>query len=97
MLSLYGALPGSYMPVRVTRIALVAHRYTFSIHRCRTSQYWRTFIPLSVSLQNDLADPVFDGVGLADFKSRDNAFFIGLCCSIPFSILLFFSFTFFCV
>ena len=25
-----------------------------------------TFIPLSVSLRNDLADPVFDGVGLAD-------------------------------
>ena len=31
-------------------------------------------MPLSVSLWNDLSDPVFDGVGLADFKSRANAF-----------------------
>ena len=34
----------------------------------------RTFIPLSVSIWNDLANPVFDGVGLAGFKSRANAF-----------------------
>ena len=39
----------------------------------RTSQYSRTFITLSVSLWNDLANPVFDGVGLAGFKSRANA------------------------
>ena len=30
-------------------------------------------MPLSVSLWNDLSDPVFDGVGLAGFKSRANA------------------------
>ena len=36
----------------------------------------RTFIPLSVSLWNDLVDPVFDGVGLAGFKSRSNAFLL---------------------
>ena len=49
--------------------ALVAHRFTYSIHGCKT----RTFAPISVSLWNDFADPVFDGVGLADFKSRSNA------------------------
>ena len=32
-----------------------------------------TFVPLSVSLWNDLADSVFDGVGLAGFKSMANA------------------------
>ena len=32
------------------------------------------FIPFSVSIWNYLADPVFDGVGLAGFKSRANAF-----------------------
>ena len=37
------------------------------------SQYSRTFIPLSVSLRNDHANPVFDGVELAGFKSRANA------------------------
>ena len=72
------ALPVPYVPVRVTRGALIAHWYTFAPPRCRTSQYRRTFIPLSVSLWNDLVDPIpiFDGVGLAGFKSRSNAFFV---------------------
>ena len=68
-----GALPGPYVPVRFTRGALVAHRYNYAPPRCRTSQYNRTFVPLSGSLWNDLANPVFDGVGLAGFKSRANA------------------------
>ena len=67
---LCGALPVPYVPVRATRGALIAHEYTFVSPRCRTSQYRRTFIPLSVSLWNDLVDPVFDGVGLVGFKSR---------------------------
>ena len=70
---LNGALPGPYVPARVTRSALVTHRYTYAPPCCRTLQYSRTFIPFSVSLWNDLANPVFDGVGLADFKSRANA------------------------
>ena len=52
-----GALPGLYVPVWVTCGALVTHRYTYAPPRCRTSQYSRTFIPLSVSLWNDLASP----------------------------------------
>ena len=67
---LCGALPVPHVPVRVTRGALIAHRYTYSNPRCRTSQYRMTFIHLSVSLWNDLVDPVFDGVGFAGFKSR---------------------------
>ena len=74
--SLCGALPVPYVPVRVTRGTLIAHRYTYAPPRCRTSQYRRTFIPLSVSLWNDLVDPVYDGVGLAGFKSRSNAFLL---------------------
>ena len=70
---LNGALPGPYVPVRVTHGALVAHRYTYAPLRCRTLQYSRTFIPFSVSLWNDLANTVFDGVGLTGFKSRANA------------------------
>ena len=70
---LNGALPGPYAPVRVTRGALVAHRYTDAPPRCRTSRYSGIFIPISVSLWNDLAIPVFDGGGLAGFKSRANA------------------------
>ena len=74
------ALPGPYVPVRVTRGALVAHRYTYAPPRCRTSQYRRTFLLLSVPLEQrpvlDLADPVLEGVGLACFKSRANAFLL---------------------
>ena len=33
----------------------------------------KTFIPFSVSLWNDLDNPVFDGVGLAGFNSRANS------------------------
>ena len=76
MYPLNGALPGPYVPVRVTRGAVVAHRYTYEPPRCKTSQYRRTFVPHSMSLRNDLADPVFDGVGLAVFNSRANAFLL---------------------
>ena len=70
---LSGALPLPYVPARVTRGALVAHRHSFTPPRCRNSQYRRTFVPFSVSLWNDLSDPVFDGVGLVRFKSKANA------------------------
>ena len=73
---LYGTLPVPYVPVRVTRGDVIAHRYTYALPRYRTLQYSRTFIPLSVSLWNDLSDPVFYGVGLAGFKSRANAFLL---------------------
>ena len=65
---LNGAPSGPHVPVRVTRGALVSHRYTYARPRCRTSQYSRSFMPLSVSLRNDIANPVFNGVGLAGFK-----------------------------
>ena len=50
------ALPLPYVPMHVTRGALVAHiyRHSFAPPRCRTSQYSRTFVPLSVSLWNIL-------------------------------------------
>ena len=70
---LNGALPGPYVPVWVTRGALVAQRYTYAPPRCRTSQYSRTFVTLSVSLWKR---SLFDGVGLAGFKSRADAFLL---------------------
>ena len=71
-----GAIPVLYVPVRVMRGDVIAHRFTYAPPRCRTSEYRRTFVPLSVSLWNDLSDPVFDGVGLAGSKSRANAFLL---------------------
>ena len=73
---LSGALPLPYVPMRATSAALVAHRHSFEPPRCRTSQYRRSFVPLSVSLCNDLSNPVFDGVGLAGLKTRANAFLL---------------------
>ena len=70
---LHGALP---MPVQVICRAAITHQYTYAPPCCRTSQYCRTFIPLSGSLWNDLSDPVFNGVGLVGFKSRANAFLL---------------------
>ena len=72
---LYGALPVPHLSVRVTRSALVSHLYTYAHTRGRNSQFRRTFIPLSMSLWNDLAEPLFDGVGLAVFNGRANAFY----------------------
>ena len=91
------ALPGPYVPVRVTRGALVAHRYTYVPPRCRTSRYRRTFVPLSVFLWNDLADPIFDGVGLAGFKMKANAFLFAKLLYLYYSLLLFFIFSSFCL
>ena len=71
-----GAFPLPYVPALVTHGALVAHKHLFAPPRCMTYQYHRTFVPLSVSLRNDLSDPVFDGVGLVGFKSRANAFLL---------------------
>ena len=71
---LSGALPLPYVSAHVTRGALVAHRHSLAAPRCRTSQYRRTFVPLSLSLWNDLGCSIFDGVGLACFKNRANAF-----------------------
>ena len=50
---LSGALPFPYVPVRVTRGAFIAYRHSFAPHCCRTSQYRRTMVFLSVSLWND--------------------------------------------
>ena len=77
---LNGAIPGPHVPVLVTCGGLVAHtsahilKYTYAPPRCRTLQYSRTFISLSMFLWNDIAAPVFHGLGLAVFKSTANVF-----------------------
>ena len=49
MCPLSDALPLQYVPARVARCALVAHRHSFTPPRCRTSKYRRSFVLLSVS------------------------------------------------
>ena len=41
---LYDTLPVPYVPVQVSRGAVIAHRYTYAPPRCRTSKYRWTFI-----------------------------------------------------
>ena len=67
---LNGALPLPYVPARVTRGASIAQKHSFSSSHCRTSHYSRTFVPISVSLWNDLGDPVF-----SDAKQKKHVFF----------------------
>ena len=73
---LNGALPGPYVPVLVTRGALVTYRYT--LMHCLAAEPFSTagilFPSLCPCMWNDPPNPVFDGVGLAGFKSRTNAF-----------------------
>ena len=69
---LCGSLPVPHLPVRVTRGAVIVHRYTsLSLHlAAEPLQYRRTFIALSVSQWNDLGDPEFDGVGCGRFQDQ---------------------------
>ena len=48
----YGALPVPYVPVRFTHCAVIAHWFTYASPGGRTSQYRRTFIPLSISVES---------------------------------------------
>ena len=70
------ALALLYVPVHVTHFAFVDHKHSFALPRFMTYQYHRSFVPLSEFLSNDLSDPVFDGVGLAGFKSRAYSFLL---------------------
>ena len=73
----YVPLPGPHVPALVTHGARshigILIRLLAAVPRSTAEHL---FIPLSVSLLNDLADPVFDCVGLSGFKSRANAFFL---------------------
>ena len=91
------ALPGPYVPVRVTRGALVAHWYTYAPPRCRTSQYSRTFVFLSVSLWNDLADLVFYAMGMPGSRAVPMLFYWPKMFYPSFSLLLFFPFSSSCL
>ena len=68
---------------------MCTHMYTYAPPRCRTSQYRRTFIRMSVSLWNDLGVPIFDDVGLVGFKSRANALLLAYLLAPFFCLLLF--------
>ena len=84
------ALTEPYLPVLVTRGALVAHRYTYDSASLQNLAVPQNFCAPTMLIWNDLGDPVLDGVELTGFKSRANAFFIGLSCSISTIVFYYF-------
>ena len=87
----YDALPVPDVPVRVTSGALVAHRYTYALPLCRTSQY--TAEPLFITqcpCGTIFLILLFDGVGLVGFKSYADSF---LLASAARSIFVFYCFS----
>ena len=84
---LHGALPVQYIPVLVTSGALVAQRRSYEPPGCRISSQY-----ICQTLWNDMFDPVFDFVGLAGFKSKENHFY-WISWWLNFCLLLFFSFS----
>ena len=67
--------------------------------RCRPSQYLRTFVPLTVSLWNDLADgvgsfPPVRRCGTGRFQEQGQCFFVNISCSIPTIVFYYFSLSF---
>ena len=81
---LYGALPAPYVLVWVTSSTVIAHWYTYGPPRCRTSQYSKTFIPLSVSLWNDVGRRI-QWCGTGRFQEQGEPSYL-----LPFCLLLFF-------
>ena len=76
---IYVARPEPYVPLRVSRGAVIAHRFTYAASSLQTSQYRMTFIALSAFQWKDLGDPVFDGVhGTGGFQEQGQRLFIGL-------------------
>ena len=86
----HGALPGSYVTVRVTNRSLVVHHYNCTPPpRCRTSQYRKTFNPLSVSMWRAWWPCIrWSGTTRRGLKEQGACFFFYClgCCSL--SLLL---------
>ena len=69
-------LPDLHQPTRLTRGTQAMNGAAFSVVRCRTTQFSRTFIPYTCRRWNSLPDDVI-GAGDADsFKSRANIFLL---------------------
>ena len=85
---IYGALPVPYVPVRVTRGALIPHRYTYAPPSCRTTQYRRTFIPCQYLRGAILVTP-YSLVWAWQVSRAGPMPFYWPCYSLPFCLLLF--------
>ena len=85
-----------YLPARVTCGALAAHRSTYSLPSCRTTQYRRPLFQYQCPCLTILLT-LYSMVWTGWFQEQGQCFFIGLNCSIPFCLQLFFNFSSFCL
>ena len=88
MYPLYGALTEKYVPVCATRGAVIAHRYTYSPPRCRTSQYLGLLFACQYLCGTILVTP-YSMVWGWRVSREGPKHFNWLCCSLPFFLLLF--------
>ena len=89
--SLNGTLPCPYMPVRVTRGALVPHRYTYAPPRCRTSHYTTGLLFRSQCPSGTIWLTPYLMVWDWQVSRAGPMFFIGLSCSNPIIVFYYFS------
>ena len=73
MYPLHDALPAPYVPVLVTQGSVIAHRYA---HELLAAESHSTAILLLLCQYLSGTIFVFDGVGLAGFMIRANAFLL---------------------
>ena len=85
---LYGVLPVPYVPVRVTRGAVIEPRYTYAPPRCRTSQYSRLLFPFQCLCGTILVTP-YTMVWDWQVSRAGPMPFYWPSCSLPFCLLLF--------
>ena len=57
---LFSQLPSASVRVRHTRAAAVSHPLEFEVSICRTPLFARCFLPVQISVLNDLPYTVFD-------------------------------------
>ena len=94
---LNGALPGPYVPVRVTRGALVSHRYTYGPPRCRTSKYSRLLLPCRRPSEMILLTPYSMVWDWRVSRALPMLFYWPKLLYPYYSLLLFFRFSSFCL
>ena len=73
---LHSDLPNLYHPPRNTRFAVNLNSRAFSIVRCNTSQFSRSFIPSVTRIWNELPSQVVESLELQKFKLGSNAFLL---------------------
>ena len=103
---LYGALHESYVPARVTRSALDSNWYVYAppVQNLIVPQwdgsirlYMSCIVPLPIVSVERFCWPCIRWCETGGFPEQNQWFFIGLSCHIPFCLLLFYTFSSFCL